>query len=117
MPRVSHCPIPRLTRARARAGQRENPTEARLLLRFQPVNKRRALESSRWSVTMLLQEILNQVPGTELKGNPLVRILGISYDSRKVRDGHLFVAIKGEKTDGTQFVGEALRRGARAVCL
>ena len=64
---------------------------------------------------MLLQEILNQVPGTELKGNPLVRILGISYDSRKVRDGHLFVAIKGEKTDGTQFIGEALGRGAVAV--
>ena len=64
---------------------------------------------------MFLQEILNQVPGTELKGNPLVRILGISYDSRKVRDGHLFVAIKGEKTDGTQFVGEALERGAVAV--
>ena len=44
-----------------------------------------------------------------------MRILGISYDSRKVRDGHLFVAIKGEKTDGTQFVGEALERGAVAV--
>ncbi len=46
---------------------------------------------------MFLQEILKQVPGTEVTGNPLVRILGISYDSRNVRTGHLFVAMKGEK--------------------
>ena len=64
---------------------------------------------------MFLQEILKQVPGTEVRGNPLVRILGISYDSRNVRNGHLFVAMKGEKADGNQFVGEAIERGAAAV--
>src|SRR5262245_33598548 len=64
---------------------------------------------------MFLQEILNQIPGTEVRGNPLVRILGISYDSRNVRDGHLFVAMKGEKADGNQFVGDAIERGAAAV--
>ena len=42
-------------------------------------------------------------------------ILEIAYDSRKVRPGTLFVAIRGEKTDGNLFVSDAIARGAVAV--
>jgi UDP-N-acetylmuramoyl-L-alanyl-D-glutamate--2,6-diaminopimelate ligase len=39
----------------------------------------------------------------------------IAYDSRKVGPGSLFVALKGQHADGTQFVPQALARGAVAV--
>ncbi len=43
-------------------------------------------------------------------------IAEVAYDSRKVvRGGTLFVAIRGEKTDGNQFVAGAIERGASAV--
>ncbi len=42
-------------------------------------------------------------------------LTGISTDSRTVRKGELFVALKGPTHDGHQFVGAALARGARAI--
>jgi UDP-N-acetylmuramoyl-tripeptide--D-alanyl-D-alanine ligase len=40
---------------------------------------------------------------------------GVSTDSRKVRRGDLFVALKGETFDGNAFVREAFRKGAAAA--
>ena len=40
--------------------------------------------------------------------------IGINYDSRKVRPGDIFVAIKVEVVDGQAFLDEAKRRGAIA---
>ena len=42
-------------------------------------------------------------------------IHGITHDSRKVKDGYVFVAIKGHKLDGHNFVTAALDKGASAV--
>lgn len=42
-------------------------------------------------------------------------ILEIVYDSRKVKPETLFVAIRGEKTDGNLFVSDAIARGAAAI--
>ena len=42
-------------------------------------------------------------------------IRGICLDSRRAGPGYLFCALVGLKTDGTDFIPEALRRGARAV--
>ncbi|MEK6672713.1 MAG: Mur ligase domain-containing protein, partial [Nitrospirota bacterium] len=39
-------------------------------------------------------------------------ISGIEYDSRRVKEYVLFVAIRGENYDGHNFVGDALKRGA-----
>lgn len=39
----------------------------------------------------------------------------VSTDSRNLEPGDLFVALKGEKFDGYDFCGEALRKGAGAV--
>lgn len=44
-----------------------------------------------------------------------VEILGISYDSNNIRDGFLFAAIKGEKTDGHKYIESALKNGAIAL--
>ncbi len=46
---------------------------------------------------------------------PDVCINGLTHDSRKVRSGDLFVALPGYRQDGTQFVEDALRRGAAAI--
>ncbi len=48
-------------------------------------------------------------------GNADVEIASLAYDSRRVRPGSLFVAIRGEKTDGNRFVRDAVESGARAV--
>ena len=64
---------------------------------------------------MILREALEQIPGIRWTGNPEAEINGISYDSRSVRKGFLFVAIKGEKNDGADFIAEAVSRGAAAV--
>ncbi|HMK61646.1 MAG TPA: UDP-N-acetylmuramoyl-L-alanyl-D-glutamate--2,6-diaminopimelate ligase [Dissulfurispiraceae bacterium] len=42
-------------------------------------------------------------------------ISGITYDSRQVASGSLFVAIRGEKSDGHDFVDRAIVKGARAI--
>ncbi len=64
---------------------------------------------------MLLETLLSQIPGVETRGDPKTPIRGIAYDSRKVKQGDLFVALKGQKTDGALFVSDAVRRGAAAI--
>lgn len=44
-----------------------------------------------------------------------LKVRGIACDSRKVLRGYLFVAIKGTRADGMDFIKEAISRGARAV--
>ena len=53
---------------------------------------------------------INKIQGT---GNP--EITGITYDSRRVLPGFVFVALTGLHTDGHSFIEEAIRKGAVAV--
>ena len=64
---------------------------------------------------MKLSDVLVNVPGVNVWGNPEENIGGISYSSKTVQPGDLFVALKGEKADGNDFIGEAVDRGAIAV--
>jgi UDP-N-acetylmuramoyl-L-alanyl-D-glutamate--2,6-diaminopimelate ligase len=66
---------------------------------------------------MELKNALQQIPGITYTGNPHADIQGIQYDSRHVRPGDLFVAIKGAKADGSQFIIQAIAKGAVAVAL
>jgi UDP-N-acetylmuramoyl-L-alanyl-D-glutamate--2,6-diaminopimelate ligase len=50
-----------------------------------------------------------------VQGDPLTSITGIQHDSRAVKAGDLFVALRGGYFDGHDFVEEAVRRGATAV--
>ena len=53
---------------------------------------------------------------TSKKGLPRqVEIEGLALDSRQVRSGYLFAALRGEKQDGTKFIDDAIKRGAVAV--
>ncbi len=46
-----------------------------------------------------------------------VEIKGIACDSKAIREGYLFIAVPGTKTDGHKFVSEAVDRGAVAVVI
>ncbi|MEW6162304.1 MAG: UDP-N-acetylmuramoyl-L-alanyl-D-glutamate--2,6-diaminopimelate ligase [Nitrospirota bacterium] len=42
-------------------------------------------------------------------------ISGVAYDSRKAKEGYLFVAIEGERYDGHDFIKDAVKKGAVAI--
>ena len=44
-----------------------------------------------------------------------VEINDIAYDSRRVKPGALFCCLRGEKTDGHRFAGQAVEKGAAAL--
>ena len=50
-----------------------------------------------------------------ISGDPHVPIHGVCYDSRKVTRGVLFVALRGEHTDGHAHIDQAIHAGAQAV--
>jgi UDP-N-acetylmuramoyl-tripeptide--D-alanyl-D-alanine ligase len=52
----------------------------------------------------LLGGLLGRLEGMEIKG--------VSIDSRNIREGELFIAIKGDRFDGHDFVPEAIGKGA-----
>lgn len=60
-------------------------------------------------------EIAQVTGGVVSAGSPEAVVTGISIDTRTLKPGDLFVAIKGKRLDGHQFVFEALTKGARAV--
>ena len=64
---------------------------------------------------MKLEEIVKRVKPLAVEGPVDHEITGIAYDSRRVMPGHLFVAMRGERTDGHRFVESAIERGAAAI--
>ncbi len=67
-------------------------------------------------MTKTLGTLVQATPGARLvTGDPDTRISSITHDSRTVRPGALFVALPGQRFDGTAFVADAVRQGAVAV--
>ena len=62
-----------------------------------------------------LSNILNHVEITEVIGRKDISIQGVALHSGQVREGFLFIAIRGEKSDGHTYINDAVRRGAVAV--
>ena len=63
----------------------------------------------------ILKDIIYGVDLDSIKGDTSVSIKSIEFDSRKVSQGSLFVAIKGENVDGHAFIDKAIQNGASAV--
>lgn len=63
---------------------------------------------------MLLKDLIKGLEVIYEKGGTDTEIAGISYDSRKVRNGYVFVCIDGTTTDGHDYVQQALENGAAA---
>ena len=66
---------------------------------------------------MELTKLLEGVEISRIGGETRREIEGITYHSRRVEKGFLFAAIRGMESDGHQFIGEAIDRGAVAVLL
>ena len=63
----------------------------------------------------VLADLLKNVKVIGINGNPDVEINGMELDSRQVKPGGLFFAVKGTVTDGHKFIPKALENGAVAV--
>ena len=64
---------------------------------------------------MELKKILVGLEGIKAKGNLDLDITGIESNSKNVKEGYMFVAIKGFSTDGHEFVENAIQNGAIVV--
>ncbi len=62
-----------------------------------------------------LKDILYKVHITATSGSMEVEVKGICFDSRKVKPGFLFIAVKGTQSDGHLFIEKAVADGAIAV--
>ena len=64
--------------------------------------------------TLKLRDLLDGVPLSGGEVDLDMEISSISYDSRTLEPGALFVALPGDKTDGHRYIPQALERGAGA---
>ena len=64
---------------------------------------------------MKLADLLRDVPVVSSSGDLNVDVAAVTADSRLARKGSLFVAIPGLQQDGSQFVPQAIEKGAVAV--
>jgi UDP-N-acetylmuramoyl-L-alanyl-D-glutamate--2,6-diaminopimelate ligase len=62
-----------------------------------------------------LKDLIVGIEIAESLGNRDAEIENIAFDSRKVQQGGLFVAIPGERHNGSAFIKEALNKGAIAI--
>lgn len=64
---------------------------------------------------MLLRNLVTEIDLSTASGSLDIDVSGISYDSRAVRPGHVFVAVRGFTVDGHDYVDDACRRGAVVI--
>lgn len=64
-----------------------------------------------------LKDITNAVEGELLQGRSENEITGVEIDSRKVQVGDLFFALKGENSDGHEYLAQAYANGAKAALI
>ncbi len=64
---------------------------------------------------MKLKEIIKDIRKKKVFNLENFEIEGIAYDSRKVKENYIFVAIKGSKVDGHDFINDAIERGAKCI--
>lgn len=62
---------------------------------------------------MTFQHLLDGAEFLSQSGNP--EVTNVEYDSRRVKPGSVFVAIRGESSDGNRFIDQAIQAGATAV--
>jgi len=64
---------------------------------------------------MKLKELIDVIETVSVNAQASMEITGICYDTRTIRKGELFVAIRGYETDGHKYIQEAVKNGA--VCV
>lgn len=64
---------------------------------------------------MLLNKLISEVEVINKVGDLNLDITNIHSDSRKIKEGGLFIAINGFTKNGTEFIPDAIKNGAKAV--
>ncbi|MBL7172392.1 MAG: UDP-N-acetylmuramoyl-L-alanyl-D-glutamate--2,6-diaminopimelate ligase, partial [Desulfobacteraceae bacterium] len=64
---------------------------------------------------MQLKHLIDGITVTDSEGDLDLEVTSIAYDSRTVKPGALFVALKGHTQDGHHFIKDAVSKGAVAV--
>lgn len=62
-----------------------------------------------------LKDILYKVSLVGISGDTATEVAGMSLDSREVKKGYLFAALKGTEMDGHTFISKAIENGASAI--
>lgn len=63
------------------------------------------------------EEIIKPLRGELISGTAGLILTGVSTDSREIEPGRLFLALRGERYDGHDFVGKAVDGGASAIVI
>ncbi len=63
----------------------------------------------------VLKDILYKTGILDVAGFTDTIITAVCFDSRKVREGSLFVAVRGTQTDGHEFIAAVHEKGASAI--
>lgn len=61
-----------------------------------------------------LKQLLERL-NVNVKGDDALPVAGITSDSREVKAGFLFIAVKGSAVDGHDYIGKAIEQGASAI--
>jgi UDP-N-acetylmuramoyl-tripeptide--D-alanyl-D-alanine ligase len=62
-----------------------------------------------------VEEIASALGGRQISGSADKRVRGLSTDTRKMAPGHLFLALRGERYDGHDFLAEAINAAAAGL--
>ena len=63
----------------------------------------------------VLKDILYKVAIEGISGNPSIKVSSLSFDSRTIKKGALYIAQKGIRLDGHDFISQAEEKGAIAI--
>jgi UDP-N-acetylmuramoyl-L-alanyl-D-glutamate--2,6-diaminopimelate ligase len=63
----------------------------------------------------LLKDILSNITTLEIHGNEEVQVNGLAIDSRKAKDGYVFIAVEGTQVDGHLYIDAAIKNGAQII--
>ncbi|RMZ60713.1 UDP-N-acetylmuramoyl-L-alanyl-D-glutamate--2,6-diaminopimelate ligase [Chryseobacterium nematophagum] len=64
---------------------------------------------------MQLIELLNRIPVLETHGNNNREVSGLVFDSRKVTNNSLYIAIRGTTVDGHSYIASSVEKGAKTI--
>jgi len=69
---------------------------------------------ARWG-EIAVKQVASVLGGRQISGSPDKLMRGLSTDSRRMVPGHMFLAIRGERYDGHNFLADAVDAGAAGV--
>ena len=68
-------------------------------------------------ISLSTEDIIKATSGVLINGDMGISFKGISTDTRIIKPGYLFFALKGERFDGHEFYKEAIEKGAKGVVI